>query len=140
MPISTLRPRFAKPSNRRSTPRTWSWSSGPATGEKAAATVVDEAERAIGRGVLLPIRLDGSPPLGFGTFNALDFSGWGGDDNSDAWRRLVSEITRIAAAPVLPPARVAVRILAAGACRGPAARAWFLALRCGDSIRWAIQV
>jgi hypothetical protein len=78
---------------------------------KASRYVVDEAERAVGRGVLLPLRLDGSPPLGFGTFNALDFSGWGGDYNCDAWRRLLSEIARIAAAPVPPPARLPLRVL-----------------------------
>jgi hypothetical protein len=78
---------------------------------KGSRYVVDEAERAVARGVLLPLRLDGSPPLGFGTFNALDFTGWGGDYNSDAWRRLLSEIARIAAAPAPLPARLPIRVL-----------------------------
>ena len=79
---------------------------------KASRYVLDEAERAVSRGVLLPLRLDGSPPpLGFGSFNALDFSGWGGDYNSDAWRRLLSEIARVAAAPAPPPARLPLRVL-----------------------------
>jgi hypothetical protein len=79
---------------------------------KASRYVVDEAERAVSRGVLLPILADGStPPLGFGTFNALDFSGWGGDYKSEAWRRLLSEIARIAAEPVPPPARLPTRVL-----------------------------
>lgn len=79
---------------------------------KASRYVVDEAERAVSRGVLLPLLSDGStPPLGFGTFTALDFSGWGGDYNCDVWRRLLSEITRIAAVPVPPPARLPTRVL-----------------------------
>jgi hypothetical protein len=77
----------------------------------ASRYVVDEAERAVARGVLLPLRLEGSPPLGFGTFNALDFGGWRGDYDCDAWRRLLSEVARIAAAPVPPPARSPIRAL-----------------------------
>lgn len=79
---------------------------------KASRYVVDEAERAVSRGVLLPLLLDGStPPLGFGTFNTLGFSGWGGNYNCDAWRRLLNEITRIAAVPMPPPARSPTQVL-----------------------------
>ncbi len=79
---------------------------------KASRYVVDEAERAIARGLLLPLGLDrSSPPLGFGAFNALDFSGWDGDYNSAAWRRLLEEVGRIAAAPVQPGVRLPLRVL-----------------------------
>lgn len=81
---------------------------------RASRYVLDEAERAVGRGILLPLQLDGALPLGFGTFNVLNFSNWGGDYYCDVWRQLLDEIVRIAAAPVLPEVRLEICTLHKG--------------------------
>jgi hypothetical protein len=49
--------------------------------------------------------LGATPPLGFGAFNTLDFSGWGGNYNTRTWGRFLEEVARIARAPLLQPTR-----------------------------------
>jgi hypothetical protein len=50
-------------------------------------------------------------PLGFGGFNTLNFSAWGGDFNAPEWRQLLSEIGRIAGAATPPGMRPQIRWL-----------------------------
>jgi hypothetical protein len=73
--------------------------------------VLDEAERAIARGILLPVRLDADIPLGYGALNTLDFGSWEGSYNSKPWRTLLREIARIAGAPNPPPRRIALQVV-----------------------------
>lgn len=76
----------------------------------ASRYVLDEAERAVSRGVLLPVCLDTAIPLGYGTFNTLDFQSWGGSYDSKSWRTLLSEVAKIARAPKPPPQRVRLQV------------------------------
>jgi hypothetical protein len=79
---------------------------------KLSRWVLDEAELGVQRGILLPVQIDRAPlPLGFGGFHTLDFSAWKDDFNALVWRKLLSEIDRIAAAPVLPGKRSEIRVL-----------------------------
>lgn len=79
---------------------------------KLSRWVLDEAEVGVQRGVLLPVQIDRAPlPLGFGGFHTLDFSAWKGDFNARVWRKLLSEIDRIAAAPALPGRRPPISVL-----------------------------
>jgi hypothetical protein len=78
---------------------------------KLSRWVPDEAEIGVQRGILLPLRIDASPlPLGFGGFNTLNFSDWGGNFGADEWRRLLSEVDRILRvsnpSAVRPPIRI----------------------------------
>jgi hypothetical protein len=73
--------------------------------------VMDEAEAGVRGGKLLPIRIDAARlPLGFGSFNVLDFSDWGGDYDSERWRQLLKEIERIGASRGPPGERPPIRI------------------------------
>lgn len=79
---------------------------------KSSRWVLDEAERGVQRGVLLPLRIDGARlPLGFGGFNVLDFSSWGGDFDTRVWRTLLDEIHRLRRAPSGPGKRPAINAL-----------------------------
>jgi hypothetical protein len=79
---------------------------------KSSRWVLDEAEVGVQRGILLPVRIDAAPlPLGFGGFNTLSLSAWGGDFNSLEWRQLLSEIGRIAGTPTPPGMRPQIRWL-----------------------------
>jgi hypothetical protein len=72
---------------------------------------MDEAEAGVRGGKLLPVRIDAARlPLGFGGFNVLDFSGWGGDYGSQRWRQLLQEIERIGASRGPPGERPPIRI------------------------------
>lgn len=79
---------------------------------RAAASryVLDEADLAIARNVFLPVRLNGSPPLGFGPFHAIDLADWTGDYDCVEWRTLLREVARIAATPAPPPSRLPLQI------------------------------
>lgn len=73
--------------------------------------VLEEAERGVQRGVLLPVRIDDLQlPLGFGGFNIIDFSSWSGGFTAACWRDLLAEIDRLSGerhvAGVRPPIRV----------------------------------
>jgi hypothetical protein len=78
---------------------------------KVSRYVLDEAERAVSRGVLLPIRLDNEMPLGYGTLNALDFRSWGGSYECELWRTLIHEVARIARVPSPPPRRIPLQVV-----------------------------
>jgi hypothetical protein len=78
---------------------------------KASRWVLDEAERGVNRGVLLPLRIDGATlPLGFGGFHVLDFSAWDGSYTSDSWRTFLAEINRVAVVPTPLRPRPAIRV------------------------------
>jgi hypothetical protein len=66
---------------------------------RASRYVLDEAERAARRGVLLSLLLEGGePPLGFGAVQGVEVSGWDGEPDGAAWRRVLDGIARVAAA------------------------------------------
>jgi len=76
--------------------------------------VRDEAARAKGRGILVPVRLDKvMPPLGFGEIQAVDLSGWKGAPNDPALHDLVeackAKLEGRAAAPAKAPGRRLLR-------------------------------
>ncbi len=58
--------------------------------------VIEEAEVAQGRGVLVPILFDAvKPPLGFGGIQAADFSSWDGERHSNQFQRLSAAISNL---------------------------------------------
>lgn len=71
--------------------------------------VQEEANAALGRGILVPVRLDSAdPPFGFSTIHAVDLSDWSDNPHDDAWRPLanaVSHLLGVAAAPSPTPER-----------------------------------
>lgn len=57
------------------------------------AFVADEAREALGRHVLVPVRLDDSmPPMGFATLHTLNLLDWDGDPAAGACRELLAQI------------------------------------------------
>ena len=61
----------------------------------ASRWVVDEAEVAVGRGVLVPLRIESvRVPLGFGAFHTLDFSD-GFNIQQKSWQELIGAIARL---------------------------------------------
>jgi TIR domain len=83
---------------------------------KASRYVLDEAERAAVRGVLLPVRIDASElPLGFGGIQTLDLSRWPGHADDERFRIVLDQIEQIAgtkgAASARPPVRFVARSL-----------------------------
>lgn len=78
-----------------------------------APYVLEEAERAKARGVLLPVKIDAvAPPFGFGETQARDLIGWRGDTGDVRWQRVLSDIRKLMtegphrppAPPLTPPA------------------------------------
>ena len=58
--------------------------------------VQEEADEGFRRGILIPILLElVTPPLGFRSLQAADLSGWQGDCESAAFRRLLDDIAHI---------------------------------------------
>ncbi|MGQ0531088.1 MAG: toll/interleukin-1 receptor domain-containing protein [Caulobacteraceae bacterium] len=74
--------------------------------------VLDEATRAMERGVLIPLKLEEIPnyPLGFGQLHTHDCTSWDGDPNHAAFAGVVAAVRRLAGAPV-----EAARLPASGA-------------------------
>lgn len=63
--------------------------------------VSEEAADALKREVLLPIYIDQvEPPFGFADIQTMNFVGWNGEESSESFHRLVSEVTRILGAPL----------------------------------------
>lgn len=55
--------------------------------------VIDEAEYAMGRGILIPVMLDETlPPLGFGDINAANLSEWSGDNKDSELNKLFEAV------------------------------------------------
>jgi hypothetical protein len=63
--------------------------------------VLDEAQRALDRGVLVPVHLEkiGAYPLGFGQVHAHDLTAWDGDPNHAALQPVIAAMKRLAGAP-----------------------------------------
>lgn len=60
----------------------------------ASQWVIEEAQEGARRGVLFPIiTQDARPPLGFRTYQAIDFSEWEGDPQAEEFQRLIDAIT-----------------------------------------------
>jgi hypothetical protein len=81
--------------------------------------VLDEAERAASRGVLLPVRIDASElPLGFGGVQTFDLSRWSGIPDDERFKIVLDQIEHIAGAAkgaangaARPPVRFVARSL-----------------------------
>lgn len=63
--------------------------------------VLDEAQRALDRGVLVPVHLEkiSAYPLGFGQVHAHDLTTWDGDPNHAALKPVIAAMQRLAGAP-----------------------------------------
>lgn len=71
--------------------------------------VRDEAEEGRRRGILIPVLMDEArPPLGFGRIQAVDLGHWTGDVSSDAFQRLIADVTVLLGTPDRPAAEPAV--------------------------------
>jgi len=88
---------------------------------KASRYVLDESERAVARGVLLPVRIDASElPLGFGGIQTFDLSRWSCHADDERFKIVLDQIAQIAghakgtmkgAASARPPVRFVARSL-----------------------------
>jgi hypothetical protein len=103
--------------------------------------VVDEAERAAARAVLLPIRIDRSDlPLGFGALQTFDLSSWSGQADDPQFALILNQIDKILKNPEPAGQRPAVPFvtrslllaLSLAAICAPAL-AWLYAVRKGDT-------
>ena len=66
----------------------------------ASDWVREEADEGRRRNILVPVLFDGArPPLGFGRIQAADLGDWHGDTTTDAFRRLIADITAMLGAP-----------------------------------------
>lgn len=102
----------------------WSHGSVGAEGE----FVRDEAARAKGRGILVPVRLDKvMPPLGFGEVQAIDLSTWRGRPNDVAILDLVEACKAKLEARPAGPAKAPGRRLLRRAAIGSGSTAMLLA-------------
>ena len=62
--------------------------------------VREEAEEGRRREILIPVLIDDArPPLGFGRIQAVELTDWDGTDTSDAFQKLVADITGILGPP-----------------------------------------
>ena len=67
--------------------------------------VREEADEGRRRGILIPLLIDDvRPPLGFGRIQTIELKQWDGDQSSDAFRTLLSDITALLGPPAAPPA------------------------------------
>jgi TIR domain len=63
---------------------------------KQSRYVIDEAERAVARGVLLPVRIDNTDlPLGFGGFQTFNLSSWSGQADDPKFQVILEQIDKI---------------------------------------------
>jgi hypothetical protein len=86
--------------------------------------VRDEAARAEGRGILVPIRLDNvMPPLGFGEIQAIDLSGWRDKTNDPFLLDLVDACKAKLEGRHVPAAKASTRRLLRRAAAGSGASA-----------------
>jgi hypothetical protein len=67
---------------------------------RASRWVLDEAEKGLGRNVLVPVRVDKAPlPLGFGGLHTLDFAAWTGATDANVFTQLADRIAKVTATP-----------------------------------------
>ena len=92
--------------------------------------VRDEATRARGRGILVPVRMSSTqPPLGFGEVQAVDLSHWRGGRGDAYFKDLLASVHakldgREAPAARGPAARLARRLAAGATATGMVAAIW----------------
>jgi hypothetical protein len=108
---------------------------------KQSRYVVDEAERAVARDVLLPIRIDDADlPLGFGGLQTFDLSSWSGREDDPKFTLLLDQIEKLLKNPATPRGRPAVPFIArslvlavslAAICAP--ALAWLYTVKAGDT-------
>ena len=66
--------------------------------------VREEADEGRRRGILIPLVIDDvRPPLGFGRIQTIELKQWDGDQSSDAFRTLLSDITALLGPPAAQP-------------------------------------
>jgi hypothetical protein len=67
---------------------------------RASRWVLDEAEKGLGRNVLVPVRVDKAPlPLGFGGLHTLDFAAWTGATDAHVFTQLADRIAKMTETP-----------------------------------------
>lgn len=103
--------------------------------------VIDESERAVARGVLLPIRIDDTDlPLGFGTLQTFDLSSWSGRADDAKFTVILDQVEKMLKNPTTPRERPAVPFITrsmllaislAAVCAP--ALAWLNALKLGQT-------
>ena len=72
------------------------WSSGAAESDWVRA----ESDKARVAGTLIQVSIDGTlPPLPFNQIQCTDLSGWDGDLDSDAWRKVEKSVASLAGVP-----------------------------------------
>jgi hypothetical protein len=98
--------------------------------------VVDEAERAAARAVLLPIRIDASDlPLGFGALQTFDLSSWSGQADDPQFTRILEQIDKTLKNPAPPGRRPAVPFVTRSLLL-----AFSLAAVCAPALAWLYAV
>jgi hypothetical protein len=94
----------------------------------ASSWVREEAEEGRRRGILIPVLIDEArPPLGFGRIQAADLGDWTGTETSDAFQKLVEDITAIIGPPdaqsrtkaAVPPVKPQAGAAASGTSGAP---------------------
>lgn len=93
---------------------------------KRSRWVVDEADWAMARGRLVPVRIDNGPlPLGYGAVHAIDFTAWTGAVDAAAFQELLVGIGGRSGAAVTP--RPPLRTMTVGLGLGVVIAALFAA-------------
>jgi len=104
--------------------------------------VIDESERALATGRLLPVRIDDTDlPLGFGGLQTFDLSSWSGQADDPKFTVILNQVDRILKDPTTPQERPAVPFItrslllaiSLAAICAPAL-AWLYAIRPGQSV------
>jgi hypothetical protein len=103
---------------------------------KQSRYVIDESERALARGVLLPIRIDETDlPLGFGGFQTFDLSSWSGRADDQKFTLILDQIEKILKNPATSAARPEVPFIARSLVL-----AVLLAAICASALAWLYAV
>jgi hypothetical protein len=109
---------------------------------KQSRYVIDEAERAVARGVSLPVRIDDSDlPLGFGGLQTFNLSSWSGQADDPKFMVILDQIDKILknptplhARPAVPFATRSLLLAISLAAICAPALAWLYTLRQGQPV------
>ncbi len=103
---------------------------------KQSRYVIDESERAVSRGILLPIRMDDTDlPLGFGGLQTFDLSSWSGRADDPKFTVILDQIDKILKTPAASRGRPAVPFIAKSLLL-----AGFVAAICAPALAWLYAV
>lgn len=103
---------------------------------KQSRYVIDESERALAKGLLLPIRIDDTElPLGFGGFQTFDLSSWSGRADDQKFTVILDQIEKILKNPATSSARPEVPFIARSLVL-----AVLLAAICASALAWLYAV